>query len=228
MIVRRTHPTARTCDTRTHHGAPLTTVRLATLPRGPTTVVRRAAPPRRTAISIMEPACLSSPCSSSCGPATSAAAAVSVKTAQSTPAQIVAPNVRAKAARVERIASLSIAALSTQPRKAISQPHFHICASWAQSLAGSRPGRSDAASSNCLNRLNDPRAEVMCSLCQYEFAHFPGLPWAEPVPENSMTILPLRFAGNIAARHRRPQTKPIVIARKLWLDSDGDSAGARG
>ena len=73
VIVRRTHPTARTCDTGTHHGPPrCTTVRLATLPRGPTTVVRRAAPPRRTAISIMEPACLSSPCSSSCGPATSA------------------------------------------------------------------------------------------------------------------------------------------------------------
>jgi uncharacterized protein (DUF736 family) len=123
---------------------------------------------------------------------------------------------------------LSIAALGTQQRKANSQPHFHICASAAPSLAGSGQRRGDAARFYCLQRLNDRRAEVMCSLCQSDSRNTASLPWAEPVLENSMTILPLRFAGNIAARSRRLPMNLVVIARKLCLDFAGDSAGARG
>jgi hypothetical protein len=47
--------------------------------------------------------------------------------------------------------ALSIAALGARPRKANSQPHFHICALRAQSLPQLRPGSEqqscDAASS---------------------------------------------------------------------------------
>jgi hypothetical protein len=40
----------------------------------------------------------------------------------------------------------------------------------------------------------------------------PGLIQAEPVAENSLTILPLRFACDIAARGRQPQMNSIVVA----------------